>query len=139
MTAADPREVIRQLYEGWNGGDVDGMLALYHPDAVFDASDRIFNPDVYRGHEELRRFSAEVDRDWERWQVEIERVIELDPERLLVLMRSRARGRASGIELEEHSSATIWTIREGLVMHAKLFSDRADAFAAAGMPDPLAE
>ncbi len=139
MTAADPREVIRQLYEGWNGGDVDGMLALYHPDAVFDASDRIFNPDVYRGHEELRRFSAEVDRDWERWQVEIERVIELDPERLLVLMRSRARGRASGIELEEHSSATIWTIREGLVMHAKLFSDRADAFGAAGMPDPLAE
>jgi ketosteroid isomerase-like protein len=138
VTAADPRDVIRQLYAGWNDGDVDSMLALYHPDAVFDASDRVFNPDVYRGHEELRRFSAEVDRDWERWQVELERVIELDAERLLVLMRSRARGRASGIELEEHSSAAIWTIREGLVVNAKLFSDRADAFAEARIPDPSA-
>ncbi len=60
-------------------------------------------------------------------------MIELDPERFLVLMRSRARGRASGIELEEHNSAAIWTIRDGLVAHAKLFSDRADAYAAAGI------
>ena len=127
------------MFDAWNAGDVESMIGLYRPDAVFDASDRIFNPDVYRGHEELRRFSSEVDRDWERWQVEMESVIELDPERFLVLMRSQARGRASGIELEEHNSAAIWTIREGLVVHAKLFSDRADAFAAAGIPDPSAE
>ena len=36
--------------------------------------------------------------------------------------------------MQESDSATLWTVRGGQVVHAKLFLDRRDAFAEAGVP-----
>jgi len=31
---ADPREIVRQVSERWNAGDIEGLLALYADDLV---------------------------------------------------------------------------------------------------------
>ncbi len=79
MAPADPREVIRRVYEAWNARDIDGAAELYHPDAVYDCSDRILNPDVYRGHDELRRFAREVDEDWASFEVYLQELVRSTP------------------------------------------------------------
>jgi ketosteroid isomerase-like protein len=139
VAPADPREVIRGVYEAWNARDLHTAEALYHPDAVYDCSDRILNPDVYRGHDELRRFAREVDESWASFEVFLDEVVPVDSERFIALLHTRARGRASGVEVQESLAATLWTIRDGQAVHAKLFRDRRDAFAEAGIPDPSAE
>ena len=43
-----------------NRGDAEGLAALCAPDFRLDMSDRVFNPEVYSGHDGIRRFMAEV-------------------------------------------------------------------------------
>jgi hypothetical protein len=64
----------------------------------------------------------------------VDEVVPVDSERFIALLHTRARGRASGVEVQESNAATLWTIRRGQAVHAKLFRDRRDAFAEAGIP-----
>ena len=134
-----PAEVVRRTFEAWATRDLDEQARYYHPEAVYDCSLRVLNPDVYVGHEELRRFSEEIDAIWDVFDVTLEEVIELDEERVLVLMRSDARGRSSGVELVDTKAATIFTVREGQIVHSKLYPERRDAFSEAGIPYPETE
>jgi hypothetical protein len=38
--------------------------------------------------------------------------------------------------VQESEAATLWTVRDGKAVHAKLYRDRRDAFAEAGIPYP---
>jgi len=132
-------EIVRRAFEAWATRDLDEMVPYYHPDAVYDCSLRILNPEVYVGHEELRRFSAEIDAIWDVFDVTLEDLIEIDEERVLVLMRSNARGRSSGVELVDTKAATVFTVRDGQIVHSKLYPERRDAFSEAGIPYPETE
>ena len=134
-----PVEVVRRAYEGWNTQDLDDLASIYHPDAVYDASERILNPEVYRGHEELRRFGAEIMRDWRSFTIELQDLIPVGDDRVIALHHSTAVGQSSGVEVQETDSATVWTVRDGQVVHARLYLDRRAAFAEAGIPYPEAE
>lgn len=134
-----PAEVVRRSFEGWATRDLDGLLPYYHPEAVYDCSDRVLNPEIYVGHDELRRFTAEIDAIWGEFDITVEDLIELDDERVIALMTSRARGRASGVELVDADAATTFTVRDGQIVHAKLHPDRANAFAEAGIPHQQSE
>ena len=131
-----PPEVVRRAFEGFAARDLDAMMPFYHPEAVYDCSDRVLNPDVYVGHDELRRFSAEIDAIWVVFDITLEELVEIDDERVIALMTSKARGRASGVELTDTDAATTFTVRDGQIVHAKLHPDRANAFAEAGIPYP---
>ena len=54
-TANDPQDLARLFIERANAGDVDGLVALYEPDAVLAAGDV-----VATGHAEIRRFYADL-------------------------------------------------------------------------------
>jgi ketosteroid isomerase-like protein len=58
---------------------------------------------------------------------------------VLALHHSTAVGQSSGVEVQETDSATVWTVRDGQVVHAKLFLDRRDAYSEAGIPYPQTE
>ena len=94
---------------------------------------------MYRGHEELRRFGAEITCDWRSFTIELQDLIPVGDDRVIALHHSTGVGQSSGVEVQETDSATVWTVREGEVVHAKLFLDRRDAYAEAGIPYPEAE
>ncbi|TPM41990.1 nuclear transport factor 2 family protein [Mesorhizobium sp. B2-3-4] len=52
----DPQELEPSLIARQHAGDVDGMTALFEPDAVIDCGDGQF----VRGHEAIRRYYADI-------------------------------------------------------------------------------
>jgi ketosteroid isomerase-like protein len=76
-----------------------------------------------------------VFRDWlETWEwftVEAERIVQVE-DRVLVLYRRRARMRGSDSTLEQEG-ATLWTLRDGKLVHGVDFDDRVNALEAAGL------
>ncbi|MCI0443970.1 nuclear transport factor 2 family protein [bacterium] len=54
--ARDPQDLERLLVTRQRAGDVDGMVALYEPDAVIDCGDG----QIVQGREAIRKFFAEL-------------------------------------------------------------------------------
>ena len=57
-------ETIRTGLAALNRGDVDGMLATLAPDAEMVPLRAVLDGIVYRGHEGLRRWLADMSEDW---------------------------------------------------------------------------
>jgi ketosteroid isomerase-like protein len=99
-------------------------------DVEFDFSDLYPERPVIRGFEELRRFREESWRD--PVSFEPERFIDLDAERVLVLVRVSAVGKVSGASVGGRSAHEL-TIRDGLVVRVKVYPDADEALRAAGL------
>lgn len=88
-------------------------------------------PGTRRG---VAAFSGAVEKvfeGWETWETEPEEFTAVG-DQVAVMVRYRARGRASGVELEGRESA-LWTLRNGKVMRYAWFHEPADALEAAGL------
>jgi len=121
-------EVVRRFY-----GDPDPwgtFAALVAPDAEFDFTAVYPDGSVLRGIDEVRRFRDEV--PWESLHFEVERLIEVDEERVLALVRAVGVGQLSGVSGEARV-AHEFTIRAGLLVRFKVYGDRAEALEAAGL------
>ena len=103
------------------------------PDAEFDFTAVYPDQPVLRGIEAMRSF-----RDagpWGRSQrFRPERYLDVDDERVLVLVRAIAIGRASGVQLETRI-AQEFTIRDGLIVRVKIHRDQSEALKAVGLED----
>lgn len=52
----DPQDLERLLIDRQHAGDVEGMVALFEPQAAVDCGEGLF----LHGHQEIRRYFAEV-------------------------------------------------------------------------------
>ena len=55
--ARDPQDLERLLVAHQRAGDIEGMVALFEPDAVIETDDGR----IVRGHAEMRAFYREID------------------------------------------------------------------------------
>jgi ketosteroid isomerase-like protein len=124
-------EVIRQLFEAFNARDLDAMLERLEPQAELHPLRAQLEGKAYRGHDGLREMLADFDEDWEYVQVDPEELRDTD-DTVVVLGRLRARGRASGAELDV-PMAFLWRLRDGKAAYAETFSEPEDALRAAGL------
>jgi ketosteroid isomerase-like protein len=124
-------EIVRRAHEALNSGDMDALVALCDAEFRLDMSDRVFNPAVYEGHGGIRRFYSEVRDVWESYVWEPEELIEVGPD-VVALLRSTARGRGSGVEVERET-AMVWSVREGRATALRFFRDRDEALKAPPM------
>jgi ketosteroid isomerase-like protein len=122
MTASNV-DVVRDLLDEWNRGDVDDLLARttedfeWHPVLVASVEGG-----AYRGHDGFREFLSEWTSTWNSWNLEAEEMREFG-DQVLVLTRVRAEGRGSGVELDQ-SLAHLFEFRGGLICRAETFLDR---------------
>jgi ketosteroid isomerase-like protein len=100
------------------------------PDFEMDLTDRVLNPATYRGEEGLRQFLAEIDELWESMDMKIERLLERDDE-VLALLAVDIKGRGSGLTLKDRI-AQCWTVRDGKLVHMKVYADQEAALAEFG-------
>jgi len=119
------------------GGETVEQRALFAtlagrmtPSTKFDFTAAYPDRPVMRGMEELRRFRDEG--PWEELRFEAERFFDVDDERVLVFVRVDAKGKGSGASVEL-LNAHEFTIREGVLVRFKVYSDRDDALEAAGL------
>jgi ketosteroid isomerase-like protein len=130
-------EIVRAALETWNAswrdGDPDPALDLLDPDVVLDFSGNVFNPRILKGQEGFRQLMAEVVEVWDEVTFEVEELIPTD-DRVVTLVIARARGRASGVTIEDRV-AQLFTLRDGKITGVQAYADRAEALEAAGLPE----
>jgi ketosteroid isomerase-like protein len=124
-------EIVRRIYERLNRGDVEGVVERCDDDFLMDMSERVFNPDTYRGHDGIRRFYDGVRDAWEsyQWNVEETRVT---GDTVVAMLHCLAQSREGGPGVDWRV-AWLWKLREGRPVFVRFYRDQADALEAAGL------
>lgn len=122
-------EVVRRALEAFRDGDVEGALALGHPDIV---SARV-DPDgaVFHGHDGLLQLMADWMEGFEEWSYRAEEYVDVD-EQVIVHIRQWGRGAGSGARVEA-DNWIVYTVEDGLITRFQIYTDRGQAYAAAGL------
>ncbi|MDQ2939117.1 MAG: nuclear transport factor 2 family protein [Actinomycetota bacterium] len=127
-------ERIRIGFEAFNRGDMDTLLAGVHPEVIWEENTPAFTglDRVYRGHEGFKQWVADVLEAWEDLRSENNEFIDAG-DHVIVVAHFQGRGRASGVQVEGDFH-NVLEIRDGMIVHRRLFTDREDALEAAGLP-----
>ena len=126
-------EVVRRGYDAFNSGDVEGVVATVGPDVRWDMSERVFNPAVYEGHDGMRRFVEEIDEVWEDFRLEPLDFIDAG-DKVVVSHLIRGSGKGSGVDVELPSTS-VYTVRRGKVIEARMYCEHGEALEAAGLSE----
>ena len=126
-------EIARQSIDAWNGRDVEWLVETASPDFEFVpliASSVEGEAGVVRGSEAFRRFFVELDETWEVFHLETEELEEVG-DRVLVRSHLHAKGRGSGVELDQPLFSPL-SFDGDVPVSLQGFADRESALAAAG-------
>jgi anthranilate synthase/aminodeoxychorismate synthase-like glutamine amidotransferase len=129
----DPVELVHAYVAACNAGDPDRILALCHEDIEVVESDTLPAAAHTRGHEELRRYAAGLDRNWSEFRWEPLATV-ANGDRVWMRARLRLRGRQSGVDVDRVWQY-VFTVRGDRVARQDGYDDEAQARAAAGL-DP---
>jgi ketosteroid isomerase-like protein len=126
-------EVVKRAVEAVNRRDIDGYLACCTRDV------QLITPVAeiaggYEGPDGIRRFFADVGDTGPDFQLMIERVEAIGPDRVLALMLVTATGRASGIP-QDARTGNVYDLAGGKIERIRIFVDREEALGAAGLTD----
>jgi ketosteroid isomerase-like protein len=133
--SVDRVDVIERSYRAFRDDDVEALLALYHPEAVWDMTHWEGFPDAqaYRGLagiEEVIRTLRDVFGELDVRPVQIR---EAGPNRVLVKGALRIRGRTSGAEVDAPPFAQIIEFRDERIVRVENYTDVDAARQAAGL------
>jgi len=129
-------DLVRRTVEAWNAADLDAWLAAADPDVEwYTALEGLIEgfESAYRGHEGLREGWRQYREFWQEFRVEPLDYRDLG-DRVLVLARAHARGRASGIEVDP-PLAMLFTFRDGRIASSKDYLSHEKALEAAGLDE----
>jgi ketosteroid isomerase-like protein len=127
---SDTREqLVRGIFERWNNGERVLPPEEIHPEAVVYSA---MTGDTFRGTEGVRRWMAEIDEQFEDWDLSIEEIRRVAEDRLLVLGGVHFRGRASGVEFDQ-PMGWLWDFKDGRVCALHNFAGHDAAVEAAGL------
>ena len=123
---------VRDAYERWKATrELD--LSLVHPEVEWVFIDLEGKPLTYRGHEGLHEWLRDVGESWEDLWWEPQRLTDVG-DQVVAIVTAHLRGRGSGIDLEV-PLGNLWTFRDGLAVHFKMFLNPDEALEAAGLPE----
>jgi hypothetical protein len=86
---------------------------------------------VTSGLDGLRRYFAGWNRNWSEWHWQAEEVLDIPPDKVLVMANLRLKGLRSGIWVE-HRWAYLFTLLGGKLLRQDGFEGKAQALEAAG-------
>jgi ketosteroid isomerase-like protein len=124
-------EIVRRGLEAFRDGDVEGALALGHPEMV---SARV-DPDgaVFHGHEGLLRLMADWTEGFDEWSYRAEEYVDAGGQ-VVVHIKQWGTGAGSGARVE-WDNWIVYAVEDGLITRVHIYSDRGQAYAAAGIAD----
>ena len=123
-------ELVQEIVESLNRGDVDGMLARMHPDFEWRPLEASPVARVYRGHEHVRGYVEDWLSTFEGLRLDLENPTEVAG-RVIAPVNAHGRGRGSGLALETRF-CQVWTVRDGSALAMREYASREDALDAIG-------
>jgi ketosteroid isomerase-like protein len=124
-------QTVLAAYEHLNRGDVAALAALCDEDFTMDMSERVFNPDTYRGRDDLRRFYEGVRSAWESYQWDVEET-RADGDVVVAMLHCSGQSRDGGPSVD-WKVAWVWTFRDARPISLRFYRDRGRALEAAGL------
>jgi uncharacterized protein len=121
-------ELVREIIQALNRGDVEAMLALMEPDFEWRPIEDSPISGNYRGHEDVRRYVEDWLSTFDDLRVELEEPSAIG-DQVVVVARGHGRGRASGIELDNRF-CQVWTLRRGRAVRMEEYATRDQGLAA---------
>ena len=128
-------ELVRSISAAHERGDY-GSAEWAHPDVEYVIVGGP-TPGSWKGRAAMARAAGELFSVWDEHRSVVEDYRVLDGERVLVLAHTRARGKASGLELDQSQRkvAALFQVRDGKVIRHVVYLARADAFADLGLEE----
>jgi ketosteroid isomerase-like protein len=125
----DPIEIVRQLGERWNAGDIDGLLELYSDDIVVKTGEHWPEQAPVKGKVAFRESIDEWLGVWQSIAIETDH-IEAHGDRVVARGAWQSTGRMSGAEgtLPIH---LVLMVRDGRIARLEWYPDHESAVAAA--------
>jgi ketosteroid isomerase-like protein len=124
------RDLVEELYEGFNRGDREAWFELLSDDFTYHARAELPGAGSYDLAGSRERLLA---------LFEIFSEVRFDPEEVIdagdqvvVCIRETARGQTSGVRVEEQI-VHLWRVADGRLQELRVYSQRADALRAAGL------
>jgi uncharacterized protein len=125
-------EIVRQALDAVNRRDLETMDACISEEAEFHSVLAASEGRVFRGHQGARDYFAWFDEAFEEFRTEVEEVIDAGEDRVVALVTFTARGRESGVTLDQRNGLVITFEGERIVRMDSYF-DPAEALEAAGL------
>jgi len=130
--SAGVEELIRELCDALNAGDVEAAAELTHPDVVQHGTRGGIDQDrVFRGRQSVVDYWNDVADTWAAVRFEPERIID-SGDAIVVFWHETARSARSELEIETETAAVL-KVRDGKIVELRGYMDRADALRAAGL------
>jgi ketosteroid isomerase-like protein len=133
--AASNLEVIAAYVDAFNRRDIEQLRELSTEDSVYHSM-LVSGEGVglYRGHDGIARYVADVDEAFDEWHTEDSCFVESETGRVLHLYRIVGKGHGSGVPIDM-PMAIVWTVEGGKMKAAKVFRDRSEAMREAGVDE----
>jgi ketosteroid isomerase-like protein len=128
-------ELIRRSYRAFREDDLEALLGLYHPEAVWDMTHWQDFPEasVYTGLSGTKDVLRLLRDAFGEFDVQPVEIVEAGEERVLVVGRMTVRGKASGAEVQAPPFAQVIEFRDNLIARVDAYSDAEAGRRAAGL------
>jgi len=126
-------DLVRRRFDAVNRGDLDALVELTDPDAIWwDRADDPTSAGPHRGREAGLQHFAEILEDIDL-QTHPDEFIDAG-DSVVVGVRLTGRGRASGVDFEEHEFH-VFTLHNGKVTEQREYRERNEALKAVGLEE----
>ena len=125
-------EIVRASFEAWNAKDMDGYHELYDPHAILRLPEDWPEPGPYFGRDAVMRYLREFRSAWDTDGAQpVSDFVDVG-DRVAVTfgLHGGARGPEANLNL-----SIIFTVREGKILAAEAFKDRAEVLGLLGMQE----
>jgi ketosteroid isomerase-like protein len=128
-------DLVRSIYAAWELGDFSS-IEWAHPEIEYVRADGPA-PGLWSGLGAMGQAVRDDLVAWKEFRIEAEAYREVDPGRVLVLVRYGGRGKASGVDLRQMRThgADLFHVREGKVTRRVVYWDRERALADLGLAE----
>jgi ketosteroid isomerase-like protein len=127
----DGKEVAARLFDAFNNRDQDAVLEMVHSDIVFEpvSAAVMSGGEPYRGHDGIRRYVSDVETYWDELTV---RPVQIRAAGQVVVALGMTSGRGMMGSFKDAPTTWVLKFKEGLVIHAQVFSDERNVHDALG-------
>jgi ketosteroid isomerase-like protein len=127
-------EIVRRILDAVERRDLGTMDALFPEEAEFRSVLAASEGRVFRGHQGIRDYFAWFDDAFEEFGSQVQEIIDAGEDRAVALLKFRARGKGSGIALDQRIGIVFISESEQLARMDSYF-DPAEALDAVGLQE----